>query len=56
MDSKYLEKFELIHTLASLVTAGLLANWTSVAFKIVFSSKIVACDWLCPNGFFPYRH
>lgn len=32
------------HTFASLLTVGLLANCTSVAFNIVFSSKIVAWD------------
>lgn len=31
-------------TFASLLTVGLFANWTSVAFNIVFSSKMVACD------------
>lgn len=31
-------------TFASLLTVGLFANWTSVAFSIVFSSKMVACD------------
>ena len=40
-------------TLASELTAGLVGNWTSVALSMVFSSNIVACDWLCPNGFFP---
>ena len=40
-------------TLASELTAGLVGNCTSVALSIVFSSKIVAWDWLCPNGFFP---
>jgi len=37
-------------TLASAVTGGLLGNSTSVAFNIVFSSKMAACDKLCPNG------
>ncbi len=45
------EKIGLKLTLASGLTVGLAANSTSVAFKIVFSSKIVACDWLCPNGY-----
>ena len=36
--------------LASADTVGLLGNWTSVAFKIMFSSRIVAWDWLWPNG------
>lgn len=43
-------------TFASFDTVGLLENWTSVAFSIVFSSRMVACDWLWPNGFLPYRH
>lgn len=38
-------------TLASDVTVGLGGNSTSVALSIVFSSKIVAWDWLCPNGY-----
>lgn len=46
----------LLLTLASWLTVGLEANSTSVAFNIVFSSNIVAWDWLCPKGFFPYRH
>lgn len=37
-------------TFASGLTVGLAANSTSVAFKIVFSSNIVAWDWLWPNG------
>lgn len=43
-------------TLASFETVGLLGNCTSVALRIVFSSRIVACDWLCPKGFLPYKH
>lgn len=43
-------------TFASFETVGLFENCTSVAFSIVFSSKIVAWDWLWPNGFFPYKH
>ena len=38
-------------TFASLLTVGLLANCTSVALRIVFSSKMVAWDWLCPKGY-----
>ena len=37
-------------TFASLLTGGLFGNSTSVAFNIVFSSKMAACDKLCPNG------
>lgn len=38
-------------TFASLLTVGLLANCTSVALRIVFSSRMVAWDWLCPKGY-----
>lgn len=54
--NKNIININITHTLASLETVGLLGNWTSVAFKIVFSSRIVAWDWLCPNGFLPYKH
>lgn len=37
-------------TLASLLTVGLFGNVTSVAFNIVFSSNILACDWSWPKG------
>lgn len=37
-------------TLASWDTMGLAGNSTSVAFRIVFSSKMAAWDKLCPNG------
>ena len=30
--------------LASVETVGLLGNWTSVALRIVFSSRMVACS------------
>lgn len=33
-------------TFASNETAGLAGNSTSVALRMVFSSRIVACDWL----------
>jgi predicted metal-binding protein len=35
-------KFKDLFTFASLLTVGLLANCTSVALRIVFSSKMVA--------------
>ena len=41
------------NTLASGLTVGLVGNCTSVALSIVFSSNMVACDWLCPKGFLP---
>lgn len=53
-DNTQLKKNNKKITLASLLTVGLLANWTSVAFSIVFSSRMVACDWLCPNGYKNY--
>lgn len=37
-------------TLASLLTWGLLANCTSVAFRMVFCSSMAAWDRSCPNG------
>lgn len=37
-------------TLASPLTGGFDGNSTSVAFNIVFSSKMAAWDKLCPNG------
>lgn len=40
--NKMQKKLYVIHTLASLLTAGLAGNSTSVAFRIVFSSSIVA--------------
>ena len=38
------------HTFASLLTGGLEGKSTSVAFRIVFSSKMAAWDKLWPNG------
>jgi hypothetical protein len=35
-------KFKDLFSFASLLTVGLLANCTSVALRIVFSSKMVA--------------
>lgn len=37
-------------TLASWLTWGLFGNWTSVAFRMVFSSKMAAWDKLWPKG------
>lgn len=38
------------NTLASGVTTGLGGNWTSVAFRMVFSCKMSCWDWLWPKG------
>ena len=46
----HLKLYTSVLTLASGVTGGLEGNSTSLALRIVFSSKMAACDRLCPNG------
>ena len=42
--------YTFLLTLASILTGGLVGMSTSLAFSIVFSSNMAACDRLCPNG------